>query len=846
MSNHDNKPDLIKTSASDKTFSVDFCHRTEALRIELDRKRSEIDHCYGVIQSMISKLDVGSLESHKLNQDLKISQEDNRYLWNEIGKLRHGYDTLGELNTFYQDELKRYEHWANSLTESIGQSCADVIIPTVPSLKKRPVQADYVTDYEPDKKLIRNFHCGLDVPESHLNRDTGEMIHIGGWCFDSDGHVPRRVWVVVGDQKIPCSCGWKREDVVQEFKGLIGADLRCGFNVEISAASGANYISVHAEFSNGAEVVLFERVIIKVGSGKVEMGQLDQDYESWIEMFDTLGEDDIKRIESHIDQFKDKPVISILLPTYNTDERWLSEAIESVRAQIYPHWELCIADDASPLSHVRSILEYYAKIDSRIKIEIRSENGHISAATNTALTLATGEFCALLDHDDTLPKDAFYHVVHELNQYPGTHLIFSDEDKMDEQGRRFDPYFKSDWNPELFCSHNCISHLGVYRTSILREIGGFKEELFGSQDWDLAFRFIEKAGQNSIRHIPRVLYHWRYLETSTSMSIESKPYAVVAGMRAIENHLHNKGVSASVMKGMWAGAFRVKYHLKQPTKVSVIIDSGGNILKTRECLLSLLETSLYSHFEILLIQGKDEGSNPTDPLFSHPRIRCIHSVGQGGLAERYNEAVKAATGEVLLFLARDTEVTHEDWLDELVSHAVQQEVGAVGAWLQFPDLETQHGGLILREEDPFIFEAFRGLPDSDIGHMGRAHLIQRYSAVSAVCMATLKSDFLKIGGFDIQHFGEVYFDVDYCLRLKREMGLHCVWTPYAKLRYRELYPRGCGVDLQEITAEKEIFHKRWAGVLRKDPYFNPNLSLDDPRFFLSWPPRVDKPWEFAT
>ena len=813
-----------------------------ALRIELDAKRSEIRRCHEMLEDLMRSHDSALSDADCLKQTLKLGLDDNNYLWDEIGKLRHAYEGVSKLNEYYKNELASLKATTQNMLELIQRHDIDGLGQLDLSSKNRPPEPGvYLSKYQPDSKLMRNYYCGLDVPESHLNWDPGEMIHVGGWCFDAEGRAPKRIWVLAGQQEIPCSSGWVRKDVVEAFNGHVKADLHCGFNVEVSIGAGVNLISVYAEFSNGAKTCIFRRTILRLGSGEIRMGQLDQNYASWVEMFDTLNDADIARIEDEIESFSHKPLISVLLPTYNTDARWLAEAIESVRAQIYPHWQLCIADDASPLPHVRSILEHYAAVDPRIKIVIREKNGHISAATNSALELAIGRFCALLDHDDVLPNHALYHVAKVVEEHPDVDLIFSDEDKIDDQGQRFDPYFKSDWNPELFLSHNCVSHLGVYRTSILREIGGFREELYGSQDWDLALRFVRKAGEQGIVHIPRVLYHWRYLDTSTAKSIESKPYAVTAGKRAIEHYLRSKGASATVLDGMWPGSFRVKYNLNRPAVASILIPCRGDVRWTQQCVESLFEHTIYPHFEVLLLTSEEQTQELQNmAYYGRPNLRCVTVEKEASLADRFNLGAEKSKGEVLVFLSNDTEIEDGEWLEEMLSQAVQPEIGAVGAWLQYPDRMTQQGGLVLCNNERAIMEAFKGLPESDIGHMGRAHLIQRYSAVSAVCMATPKSDFQNLGGFDVSNFGEAYFDVDYCLRLKLSMKLHTLWTPYAKLTYRELFPRGWDVGTEKIASEMEALQKKWESVFAKDPYFNPNLSGDDSRFFLAWPPCVGK------
>jgi hypothetical protein len=278
------QPNMISQANNDSTPGINPLQR------ELDAKRSEIQRCYLMLESLMKQHDAAFSEIDKLKQSLAVSLEDNRYLWDEIGKLRHGYEGVSELKIFYQTELSELRKYTQTLIEQIRNLNIEGVQPVDPPPQQiTPVLGAYHSTYTPDSKLRTKFYCGLDVPESHLNWDAGEMIHVGGWCFDSEGRIPRRIWVLVGEQEIPCSLGWKREDVVKAFEEQIRADLRCGFNVEISAGPGINFISVYAEFCNGAEVCIFRRTILRLGSGEIRMGQLDQNYESWIGLFDSLN-----------------------------------------------------------------------------------------------------------------------------------------------------------------------------------------------------------------------------------------------------------------------------------------------------------------------------------------------------------------------------------------------------------------------------------------------------------------------------------------------------------------------------------------------------------------------------
>jgi len=337
---------------------------------------------------------------------------------------------------------------------------------------------------------------------------------------------------------------------------------------------------------------------------KLFANQYTANYQEWIEKYDTLRAEDLRRMKSRLSQFAYQPKISIVMPVYNTGAEWLRAAIDSVLAQVYENWELCIADDASTQPHVRAILDAYAKRDTRIRVVYREQNGHIAAASNTALRLATGEFIALLDHDDELREHALYMMVEELNRFPEASLLYSDEDKKTSYGLRANPYFKCAWNPELFLQQNYICHLGMYRAAIVERIGGFREGFEGSQDWDLALRVVEQIPEDQIRHIPHVLYHWRQIEGSTAASSGAKPYALLAGKRAIEEHLSRRGRPAEVEILPEIAHYRVRYPLPAaPPLVSLIIPTRDQVAVLSQCIESILRHTTYTNFEIVIVDN---------------------------------------------------------------------------------------------------------------------------------------------------------------------------------------------------------------------------------------------------
>jgi glycosyltransferase involved in cell wall biosynthesis len=566
------------------------------------------------------------------------------------------------------------------------------------------------------------------------------------------------------------------------------------------------------------------------------------DYSKWVRRYDTLTPELREKITQRVAAMKDRPLISVVMPTYNPNPAWLREAIESVRAQIYPHWELCIADDASPSAEVREILKSYSETDPRIKVVFRPKNGHISAASNSALELVSGPWVALMDHDDLLPAHALFWVADCISEHPDVKLIYSDEDKVDEGGHRFGPYFKSDWNVDLFRSQNMFSHLGVLSTELMRSVDGFRVGLEGSQDWDLVLRCMERIEPGQIRHIPRVLYHWRVHVDSTARSMNAKPYAALAGERSLNEHFERTGVRATAEHLDFG--YRVHYALPDVLPlVSVIIPTRNALQLTRQCVASILAKTSYSNYEIIIV---DNGSDDPDTLAWFKRVaaeksnvRVLRDDRDFNYAALNNGAVAVARGELVALVNNDIEVITPEWLSEMVSLALQPGVGAVGARLWFPNKTLQHAGVILGVGG-IAAHSHRRMPAGREGYAGRAALIQSLSAVTAACLVIQKSHYLQVGGLDEVHLKESFNDIDFCLRL-REAGLRNVWTPYAELFHYESATRAKDVSPQkqaQFQEEAAYMHKRWGDLIQNDPAYSPNLMLAREDFSYAWPPRV--------
>jgi len=577
---------------------------------------------------------------------------------------------------------------------------------------------------------------------------------------------------------------------------------------------------------------------------RVALQHDSRDYQQWIKNYDTLTPKMVSQMQQQIQQWNFQPLISIVMPTYNTEDKWLRAAIESVQQQIYPNWELCIADDASTQPQVRRILEEYAHNDQRIKLKFRTENGHISAASNSALEITSGEFVTFLDHDDMLARHALFWVAQAIIDSPDTMLWYSDEDKINSKGERCDPYFKPAWNPDLFLSHNFITHLIIYRTEFVKQVGSFRGGYEGAQDYDLALRVIGQITPEQIHHIPRVLYHWRVTSGSTALHLTEKPYAITAAKKAISEYFAQQSINAHVMESsLLAGAIRVQYQLPaSPPLVTLIIPTYNAVDLLRRCVESVLSNTDYPNFEILIVNN-----NSDDPI-TLAYLQKLEDNGQAQILDyphpfNYpalnNTAVQHAQSELICLLNNDIEVISPGWLTEMVSHAVRPGIGAVGARLWYPDDRLQHGGVIVGLGG-IAGHSHKYLPRHHVGYFGRIALIQNLSAVTAACMVLRKETYLAVNGLDGENLSVAFNDVDFCLRIK-ESGLRILWTPYAELYHHESASRG-----EESTPEKIVrfqqecsyMKSRWGESLLKDPAYSPNLTLDTEDFAYAWPPRV--------
>ncbi|MGH6980457.1 MAG: glycosyltransferase family 2 protein [Stellaceae bacterium] len=575
------------------------------------------------------------------------------------------------------------------------------------------------------------------------------------------------------------------------------------------------------------------------------IGVEDTSYGAWVARFDTLRGGDRAKIKSRIEAMTYRPLISVILPINNPSPVFLRRAVKSVVKQIYSTWELCVAADDSAAPALRQILDRYGAADPRIRVAYRAENGNISRAGNSALSLATGEFVALLDHDDELAPHALYMIAEELAAHADADLVYSDEDEVDTKGRRSSPYFKTDWNPDLFLAQNILSRLCAFRTSAVRQLGGFREDFEGSQDYDLALRVIERTEPRRIRHVPHVLYHRR--AAPGSLVVAAKEHGGAAARRAVSDHFQRLGISAAVTAAPIGDYQRVKYRLRSPVpRVSIVVPTTDRLDLVERCVDGILHRTDYGNLEILIVDNRSV-EEATLRYFAriagNPRVRILPYDAPFNFSAINNFAARRATGEILVLLNNDTEVINADWLAEMAANAQRPEVGAVGAKLLYPNDTVQHGGVIVGVGG-LADHASKNLPRSSPGYFGRAQLAQNFSAVTAACLALRKNVFDEVGGLNEADLRVAFNDVDLCLRI-REKGYLVVWTPYAELYHHESATRGSDATPErrpEFEQEMRFLKEKWGKVLRDDPYYNPNLSLRRASFELAFPPRVAKPW----
>jgi len=631
------------------------------------------------------------------------------------------------------------------------------------------------------------------------------------------------------------------EDDLAQFRKREAADeelaaLSTGQKKRSMLYKGTSYMRKHGGLLPAVSAfnMLIKRYGFKLVYEKVLHLNANLDYVQWIER---SGQDlSAGLVDVVMNKLTYQPKISIVMPVYNVGEQYLRTCLDSVLAQSYPNWELCIADDASSEPHIKTVLDEYVQQDYRIKVVYREENGHISAATNSALALATGEFVAFMDNDDVIVRDAFLEVVKLLNEHPEADFIYSDEDKMNADGtQRVEPFFKPDWSPDSLWSHMYVTHLTVFRMSIAKAIGGLRVGYEGSQDYDFVLRFVEQT--ENIYHIPKVLYDWRMIETSAASGSENKNYAYDAGIKAKEDAVVRRGLDASIEPLPEVIGSNIIYAPGENDLVSIIITSTG-VLQTEACLQSLYGRSSWQRFEVVVLTpalNEAETETFATLMEDYERLHVVTINESFNYSKWNNEGAQGAKGNVLLFMHDDIEFITEDWLERMLGQAIQPHTGVVGAKILNRDDTVQDVGIVISEERPV--RPFGGLSTDSttgVGYFGRPLLIYNYLAISSTMLMVERAIFTAVGGFD-EDFVAVYNDVAFGMKVY-ERGHYNVTRGDVLVRHLATQPYNSNgttnVSEEHVEAERQLLVQKMPQLMAHDPFFNPNLVVGGKYFAI--------------
>lgn len=574
---------------------------------------------------------------------------------------------------------------------------------------------------------------------------------------------------------------------------------------------------------------LFHFVRFGQYEGRQSRAPLVPGYAEWISYNEARGYSHNTSLRECIALFKDLPTFSVVVPVYNTPLRYLEAFVNSVRNQIYPFWELCIVDDASPDPEIRVELNKYAALDSRIKVSYNETNLHIAEATNVALAMATGDFVCLMDHDDEITVNALYEFALKLNIDPMIDMIYSDEDKINLAGQRYEPFFKPEWSPEYLESCMYTAHFACYRKSIVDKVGGFRKECNGAQDYDFVLRFTQQTSK--IAHVGKILYHWRAIPGSTAASMDSKDYVIGAAVRALESYIEREGSQGTVTPNMYGGCFDVRRAVKGNPKVSIVIPTAGRDSEVGgqqvdllvNCVESIMLKSTYKNVEIVVVHNGDLQERTLEKLSSYA-LNYVEFKGDFNVAQKMNDGATASSGDYLIFLNDDIEVIDEGWIEAMLTLAQKSGVGIVGAKLLFETGQIQHAGVTFCDSLPD--HVLRGSSRDDPGYFFSTVASRNYLAVTGACMLCSSATFKKTGGFT-EALAVNYNDIDFCLKVVK-LGLRVVYAPQAKLYHFESRNRARTVD----TGEIDLFLEKWKDEVRTDPFYSRNFESRPPDFKL--------------
>lgn len=550
-------------------------------------------------------------------------------------------------------------------------------------------------------------------------------------------------------------------------------------------------------------------------------------YPTWLLKSEALQPIPINQQATHVTGLPLQPLISILLSVHDTNAKYLYACLESVKAQSYGNWELCIADDSACHESTQRTLYALTQGDTRMRVGGCNAEGRGAAAANVALSLATGDFVVCLGAGDELAPDALFHIVQAINTQPAARLLYSDEDKLDEQGERFDPHFKPDWNPDMLLAKNYIANLAAFERTHLLAVGGYREDYEGGHDHDVLLRFTRELSSQQIVHIPRVLYHWR----ARRRTRQARGMATAAGKRSVEAVVTTCNPPARVKFGPAGNSYRVLWSLPSPPPlVSLLVPTRDGIDILRPCVDALLERTEYTHFELLIIDNQSRC--PATLAYLHDvqvrdsRVRVLQWDAPFNYSAINNFGVQNSRGSVIGLVNNDIEPINSDWLSEMVSQVCRREIGCVGAKLYYPDDTIQHGGVILGYGG-VAGHAHKHFPRSHAGYYSRLQVVHNLSAVTAACLLVRREVFDAVGGLNEESLTVAFNDVDLCLKV-REAGYRNLWTPFAELYHHESVSRGAEdnpVKQARFQSEIDFMRQTWGPQLDNDPAYNPNLTL---------------------
>lgn len=672
--------------------------------------------------------------------------------------------------------------------------------------------------FEVKHVFIKN--CIIEFEYGHYFEEN-EAIYLRGWVLNSSSDKVLNFFIV--NYKFLVNINERRNDVNEHYKNH-PESMYSGFSILIPSIKPHTEIEFELQCSGKPALkgVVFLKHLDNINNLLRPGAEQYNIYKS----LETENKDKIF-------EFKSNPLISIVVPTYNTDVKLLKNLINSVESQVYSNWELSIFDDSSTNSETIDFLKSIK--NEKITVGFGQKNENISVSTNNAITQSSGDFIAFLDHDDELSSNALYEYVKLLNIDPTIELFYSDEDKISEKGDYCEPYFKPGFSPDLILSNNYICHFVMVDRQLGNSIGWLRKGFEGAQDHDFILRCIAK--NSKIKHVPKILYHWRKVPGSTALGHSEKGYAKRAGQQAIKSFLKEKNIPAEVIYGKWAGSYIVNYPVDQSQKISIVIPFKDEVDMLKSCINSILSNTEYETYEILLVSNNSRKQETFEYLKKiSQQFRNINYVEYNvefNYSKINNWASNQIKSDYILLLNNDIEVITQGWLKQMAMHIQRPEVGAVGAKLIYPDKTIQHGGVVLGIGG-VAGHAFKGLPDrQDNYHMD--NVVRNVSACTAACLLVKKDIFIKVGGLNEIDLKVAFNDIDLCLKIGKA-GFRIIYTPFAKLVHHESKTRGyenTPSKVKRFETEVNYMKSTWSDLLKNDPYYNPNLSQTREDFSLN-------------